>query len=55
MKPFLAEDFRSLLDKLDLVEQLGDDKVDTKVDTKVVEKPTTGNQKLSETKKIVKK
>lgn len=51
MAIFIAEDFRSLLDKLDEVENSDIEKVDTKV----VSKSTTGNQNLSETKKIVKK
>lgn len=49
MAIFIAEDFRSLLDKLDAVENLDSDKADVKVQS------TTGNQKLSETKKVIKK
>lgn len=49
MAIFIAEDFRSLLDKLDEVEKLDAEKVDTVI------QPTTGNQKLTETKKVVKK
>lgn len=51
MAIFIAEDFRSLLDKLNEVENLDTDKADTKSTAK----PTTGNQSLVENKKIVKK